>query len=308
MIIITLKNLELLGNPRFCTAEEAIDFVQKQVGFPRRNDNYSISENMRFFGERNKLSREAWSVVLSRSDVPPEKALEYMEKSNIEKVFASVLKRADIPQEKALEYVKNLSFGISFWEMFLTRADLSLQQVFTLIRKNKSELNHLLIVDAIFGRDDVKKLPFSNLLGYLEKIDLAYFWRHLSKLSSFFDYLLNKNTSTEVLFSYVNNLNFFWFREFTMDYEKKQKYLEVTTSLLLRKDFHYKRAIAFLDEIFTGRGEHDYTANNLRKAMLTKRVDIPVREIVYLAKEWGVESILTAILKREDVRDYLGLE
>jgi hypothetical protein len=302
---ITLKNVELLGNPRFCTAEEAINFVQKEVGFPRWNDNYSISENIRFFGGGNKISKEAWSVVLSRSDVSPEKALEYMKKSNIEQVFGSVLKRLDIPQEKALEYTKNHSLGVSLWSLFLTRTDLSLQKVFSLIRKNKSELNHVLIADAVFGRDDVNNLSFDDLLSYLEMIDLEYFWRHLSKISSFFDYLLHENTSTEVLSAYVNNLSFFWFREFTMDYEKKKMYVEVVASLLLRKDFPYKRAIAFLDQTFMSHNEYDYTGNDLRRT-LTKRVDIPAEEIVSLVKEWEVESILTAILKRPDVQAYLN--
>lgn len=304
---ITLENVELLGNPRFCTVEEAINFTQKEIGFIRGNDNYSISENIRCFGEGNKLSKRAWSILLSRPDLPQEKALEYMEKSNIEEVFGSVLKRVDVPLKKALEYTKNYSLGVSFWMLFLTRTDLSLQKVFSLLRENRYGLDHTLIAEVVFERSDVRNLSFCDLLGYLKEIDLAYFWRHLSKISSFFDYLLDTNTPTEDLFCYVNNLSFFWFREFTMDYEKTKRYIEVTTSLLLRKDFHYKRAIAFLDETFMRHNEHDYTGNDLRKVTLIKRVDIPVEEIVSIAKEWEIESILTAILKKENVRDYLGI-
>ena len=304
---VTLETAELLGNPKFCTAQEAIDFAQKEVGFPRWNDNYSVSENIRFFGEGNELSKRAWSVVLARPDISPEEALDYMEKSEMEEVFGSVLKREDISLQTALEYTENYSLGVSFWRLFLKRKDLSLQQVFSLIEKSGSELNHILVVNAVFERDDIKDLSFNDLFGYLEKIDLNYFWGHLSKMSSFLDYLLNENTPTEILFSYVKNLSFSWFRDNSVtDYEKTKKYSEITSSLLLRKDFNYKRAVAFLEKIFMCRNEHDYTGNELRMAVLIKRTDIPVGEVVHLAKEWEIESILEAVMKREDVKEYLS--
>lgn len=272
---ITMENALLLGNPRFCSSAEAITRAKK-FGFLRGQNGFSIAQRIRHFGEENKIVVKVWVSVLTREDVSPNDALKYMEESKIEDVFVNVLSRKDIPWEKAVEYAEMYNNSL-IWNSVLGRLDLPLSKALFYVKQIN---NPIRVMKSVFERNDFKNLPHSKILAYMEKFDYWPFWNEISERECIQRYLHEIDIDRAY---------------FCM---MKMRHLKVYSIVLSRLDLNLNKAISFMNQ----------------KCMpaevwisVLNRPDVSVRKALYWAKNHHDHLVLEAVMKREDVKEYLSL-
>ncbi|MFA6397797.1 MAG: hypothetical protein WDK96_03055 [Candidatus Paceibacterota bacterium] len=268
---ISFKEIGFLGNPKFCTADEALKYAENC--WLSRNDElgYGCSEH--------SYKRKVRETVLMRPDISPEKALKCAEKCKDDHILELVIEKV-VPWEMALECAKRLGNHFGVWRSTLCKTDFPIQQALPYAKEfEKYQLPWSHIGPDVVKRDDLKKLPPEELLSLAEEFDFWPLWFMASNNLSVQEYVKSE-IEPEKAFSYL----------------EKMESLEMVVVVLSRTDVDQDKAINYAKK---------WHRDEVWMALLM-RPDIAPEKAIFWAKEKTGSEILDAVLKRPDVQRYLN--
>jgi len=250
--------------------------------FCNKNEAINIAQKTNSSQIGWNLWEKMWTSVLKREDIQGIDALKYakdLNKYHGTDIYSEILKRNDISWREAIEVLGDDN-SLVIHEILDCKIDMPVFQALSYAIKFQP-LNTLHdYIGLVLMRKDIKSLKAKRLLNLAERLNDETLWFNISLLDQVQKFMM-KITTEKALF-----------------YLSKHVCGDVQNIILTRLDIHKNIAL-----------KH-YKSANLPIYIcisILSRPDISAKEAIYFAKKADNPVVLEAVMKREDVKEYLNL-
>ncbi|MFZ4648438.1 MAG: hypothetical protein ACOYMB_02240 [Patescibacteria group bacterium] len=261
------------------------------------NENVSLLGNQKFCNKKEAINiaqkvnssqlglnlwNKMWECVLTRKDIQGKDALKYAKDLGVFSLCLEILKRDDISWEEAIAILLGTDSATEhpsiMYYILLRKNDMPIFQALSYAKELQPIYTLHDYIACVLRRNDIKNLETKMLLNFAKRLDCRDLWFSISLMPRVQEFMAD--VIVEKAYFYLN----------------KSICDEMKKVILSRLDIHQNVALKSLR-----------MADIPTCISILVRPDISPRKAVYLAKKDKSPLVLEAVLKRKDVREYLGL-